>query len=143
MQNIAKKNTTLGNRIRTIRKSIGLDQKGFADRLDLKRKATISDYERNKKEPKIATLRNIAETGNVSLDWLLAGKEPEKQLNLQEEKSLSPKMQVLLEMTSNLPDSIQRQMLETVLKLKREHEEAKQQRESGKKVLGGQEKTAA
>jgi transcriptional regulator with XRE-family HTH domain len=133
MQNIAKKNTTLGNRIRTIRKSTGLDQEEFADRLGLRRKATISDYERNKKEPKITTLRNIAETGNVSLDWLLIGKAPEKQLSPLEKTPLSPKLQILLEMVSNLSDSAQNEMLETVLRLKREHEEAKQQQGLGKK----------
>jgi phage repressor protein C with HTH and peptisase S24 domain len=64
--------STLGERIKYLRSvTLKLNQAAFAKKLGFSRSATISDYEKNKRNPDIATLRKIAVLGNVSLDWLL------------------------------------------------------------------------
>ncbi|MCK4738962.1 MAG: helix-turn-helix domain-containing protein [Deltaproteobacteria bacterium] len=69
--------STLGNRIRYIRDDVlRLNQGTFAKQLGFSRIATISDYEKNKRNPDITTLRKIANLGSVTLDWLLTGEEP-------------------------------------------------------------------
>ncbi len=69
--------STLGDRIRYVRDGIlKVNQAAFADILGFSRSATISDYEKNKRSPDIATLCKIASLGSVSLDWLLTGKGP-------------------------------------------------------------------
>lgn len=68
---------TLGERIRHIRESIlKVNQASFADNLGFARIATISDYEKNKRNPDITTVRKIASIGNVTLEWLLTGRGP-------------------------------------------------------------------
>ncbi len=70
---------TLGSRIRHVRDDIlRVNQAGFADMLGFSRIATISDYEKNKRSPDVTTLCKIADLGSVSLDWLLAGKQPQR-----------------------------------------------------------------
>ena len=69
--------STLGNRIRYIRDDVlKVNQGAFAEQLGFSRVATISDYEKNKRNPDITTLRKIAALGSVTLDWLLTGEEP-------------------------------------------------------------------
>lgn len=68
---------TLGERIKHIRdKILHLKQSDFANKLGFSRVATISDYEKNKRSPDIASLRKIASTGGVTLEWLLTGNGP-------------------------------------------------------------------
>ena len=69
--------STLGERIKLIRDELlKINQSSFADRLGFSRVATISDYEKNKRNPDISTLCKIADMGSVSLDWLLTGTGP-------------------------------------------------------------------
>lgn len=66
---------TLGERIQHIRKDLlGFTQDEMAERLGVSGGNTISNYEKNLREPEIKALIKIAELGNVSLDWLLKGK---------------------------------------------------------------------
>jgi len=66
---------TLGERIRRVRDEIlKINQARFAGMLGFSRIATISDYEKDKRNPDITTLCKIASLGSVSLDWLLTGK---------------------------------------------------------------------
>jgi transcriptional regulator with XRE-family HTH domain len=67
--------TTLGDRIQEIRKNrLGLTQDEMAERLSVSGGNTISNYEKNLRQPDIEALIQIAQIGNVSLDWLLTGK---------------------------------------------------------------------
>ena len=65
---------TIGERITAIRKTLGLNQKEFADKLNI-RQATVSTYEVGRSEPDIETMLKIAKLGFVTLDWLLTGVE--------------------------------------------------------------------
>ena len=68
-----------GGRVKKIRSKIRLSQTAFAKKLSLGGPATVSKYEKNQREPDIATLVKIAKLGNKSLDWLLTGKSSFKQ----------------------------------------------------------------
>jgi phage repressor protein C with HTH and peptisase S24 domain len=69
--------STLGERIKHIRSVIlKVNQAGFAGKLGFSRVATISDYEKDKRNPDIETLRKMASLGSVTLDWLLTGEGP-------------------------------------------------------------------
>jgi phage repressor protein C with HTH and peptisase S24 domain len=69
--------STLGERIKYVRSVIlKMNQADFAEKLGFSRVATISDYEKDKRSPDITTLRKIASSGTVTLDWLLTGEGP-------------------------------------------------------------------
>lgn len=63
---------TIGNRIRTIRKGQRLTQKQFAKRLGVS-SSSVSSYEIGDSLPSIEVLIKLADIGEVSYDWLLAG----------------------------------------------------------------------
>lgn len=63
---------TLGQRIRTIRKTLDLTQAEFAKRLRIS-SSTVSSYEIGDSQPSIEVLTKLSKIGNVSFDWLLAG----------------------------------------------------------------------
>ncbi len=69
----------IGERIAKARKNSGFkDQKSLSDRLkSIGAKVaprTLADYELNKSEPKVSTIKAIAEICNVSYNWLIDGK---------------------------------------------------------------------
>lgn len=65
---------TLGERIRHVRKMLGLKQAHFALKIGLNSPTAISKYEKNQVEPSIASLLKIAEIGNIDPGWLLSGR---------------------------------------------------------------------
>lgn len=60
----------LGRRIRTIRNKLKLDQKQFAERLDVTVSA-LSNWECGRNKPKEMFLEKIAELGNTTADIML------------------------------------------------------------------------
>jgi len=70
---------SFGGRVKKIRSKMRLSQTAFAEKLSVGGPATVSKYEKNQREPDIATLVKIAKLGNKSLDWLLTGKSSFKQ----------------------------------------------------------------
>lgn len=60
------------DRIKELRKNLGLTQQRFADRLGLKRQ-TIAAYEMGNIEPSESTLLLICKEFGVSKDWLCSG----------------------------------------------------------------------
>ncbi len=63
--------------LRLIRKERGLNQLKVAMDLNMSREA-LSHYENGKRNPDIDTLRRMSEYFNVSIDFLINGKEFEK-----------------------------------------------------------------
>jgi phage repressor protein C with HTH and peptisase S24 domain/DNA-binding XRE family transcriptional regulator len=83
--------STLGERIRRVRCDIlRLNQAEFAKALGFSRVATISDYEKDKRSPDVATLRDISFKGRVSLQWLLAGSEGKAMDDEEERPAMAP-----------------------------------------------------
>lgn len=64
---------TLGKRVRAIRKSVGISQREFGERIALK-PSSISMLERDEYTPKDATLKGICYEFNVDYLWLTTGK---------------------------------------------------------------------
>jgi len=56
-------------RLKILRNSLGITQKDFAEKIGVTA-AALSSYENNLKNPSIAVAKRIAETFNVSIDWL-------------------------------------------------------------------------
>ena len=67
---------TIGDRIRRIRKGLGLNQLDFAIKIGLESAMAISKYENNSRTPDKNRLIKISELGGVTLDKLMTGTEP-------------------------------------------------------------------
>jgi len=67
----------LGNRIRTRREKLGLKQQDIANALDLSPQA-VSKWERGENAPDVTALKPLARLLGVSIDWLLAGHEADR-----------------------------------------------------------------
>ncbi|MFA5183322.1 MAG: helix-turn-helix domain-containing protein [Syntrophales bacterium] len=65
--------STLGDRIRAVRKSMRLNQLDFAKIMHLESATAISKYEDNSRTPDKDKLIIVAELGNITLDELLTG----------------------------------------------------------------------
>ena len=59
----------LGTRLKLLRKRLKVNQTEFSKMIGIS-SATLSAYETGVKNPSLAVLKNIAETCNVSIDWL-------------------------------------------------------------------------
>ena len=66
----------MANRIRELRKQNDMTMKQLGEKLGLG-ESTISQYETGKREPDIKTLLKISECFNVSVDYLMTGKDME------------------------------------------------------------------
>lgn len=66
----------LGARMKQARLRCALTQQQVADALD-KTKAAVSNFENGQNKPSLETLIAFAAETNVSLDWLVLGREPE------------------------------------------------------------------
>jgi transcriptional regulator with XRE-family HTH domain len=65
--------TTLGERLRNLRKSQGLNQIEMAKLLDFKTSVSVSNIESNKTPPDLQTLVKIGEIFKTDLHWLITG----------------------------------------------------------------------
>lgn len=66
--------------IKKLRKSLGMNQKDFAAKLDI-RQSTLSSYENGAISPSTDMLMTIAKQFHVSIDWLCGLSEAEAPLN--------------------------------------------------------------
>ncbi|SDC03212.1 DNA-binding transcriptional regulator, XRE-family HTH domain [Paenibacillus sp. UNCCL117] len=64
----------IGNRIAALREKQGMTQEDLSLKLDISR-ASLSHYEKNRREPDYDTLVNIANFFKVSIDYLLGRTE--------------------------------------------------------------------
>lgn len=79
MEEIILKSTIFGERIKTLRISLGKSQKEFAEFIGIPQ-PSMSAYENGKNNPTIEVLVNIADKCNVSIDWL-CGRQAEVSLS--------------------------------------------------------------
>ena len=73
MPNSIAENNTIGERIKTIRTALGLNQDLFGDTIGVT-KSAISTYEKNTRQPRESTLRLICKKFNVRPAYLKSGK---------------------------------------------------------------------
>ena len=64
----------LARKLRQIRKQSGMSQTEIAKRLDVKERATISQFESGKREPPLPTLLKYARLAGVVVDALIDDK---------------------------------------------------------------------
>jgi transcriptional regulator with XRE-family HTH domain len=62
-------NSSLSERIKELRKNMGLTQKEFAELINVST-VSVSSYETEAKSPSLDMVINIAQKCNVSIDWL-------------------------------------------------------------------------
>ena len=67
--------SSISERLRLLRKQLGLSQTEFANELGLKQRA-VSHWERGNAEPSLKIIQLIRQKWSVSLDWLLIGEGP-------------------------------------------------------------------
>jgi transcriptional regulator with XRE-family HTH domain len=63
----------LGQRIRTVRGRLGLNQGRFAARVGVSSRNVVNDWEAGRAHPRAQTLDRIARLGGVTAEWLLHG----------------------------------------------------------------------
>lgn len=78
---------TIGDRIRTKRKELGLTQVELGEKLNVTDRA-VSKWEQNDGNPDIAFLPKLAQIFNVSIDYLLTGTEPPKEIIIKSPKEM-------------------------------------------------------
>lgn len=81
-----EKNGLMGERLLKLRNQNGLTQEGLAERLDVSRQS-ISKWELNKTLPDVDKLIQLSEMYQVSIDYLVTGKESEGRVSEQEEEN--------------------------------------------------------
>ena len=70
---------TIGDRIKSKRKEAGMTQLELASKLNVTDRA-VSKWEQNEGNPDISILPRIADLFNVTLDYLMTGVEPKKEV---------------------------------------------------------------
>lgn len=83
----------MNKRIRNLRKSLGLTQQEFADKLGTPR-ANIANYESSKRLPSEAMVSLICRTFNINEEWLRTG-EGEMKASLTREQEIAEIVAVL------------------------------------------------
>ena len=113
----------VGERIKELRKDLGLTQQEFADKLNIKRNA-ITNYEVQRNDPSDVVLSLICKTWNVNLDWLKEGKgdmylsSPMDALEAYcKENNLGREEAIFLRDFVSLPPAQRRSMLEFMVKV--------------------------
>ena len=86
----AKKEETLNERIKKLRKKKGMTQLELAEKVHVTDKA-VSKWETGEGNPEITILIELAKIFEVSLDYLLTGKESEKEIIVISKMELSCK----------------------------------------------------
>lgn len=94
---------TLPGRLQELRKSYHMSQEQLAEKLDVSRQA-ISKWESGQANPDINNIMKLSNIYGVSTDYILTGKEPEKQIIYKEQLSCQNKKG--LEKLHDLPSSI-------------------------------------
>lgn len=69
---------TMGDRLQYARKQKNLTQQKVCDSVDIEKVQTLSAYERDKNNPPIPILEKLCNLYQVSVDWIIRGKEFEK-----------------------------------------------------------------
>lgn len=91
----------LGTRLKLLRKRLKVNQIEFSKMISIS-SATLSAYETGVKNPSLAVLKNIAETCNVSIDWLCGLSDKESLSNREGIKTYSDIIKMLVELEKHM-----------------------------------------
>ncbi|KJF45767.1 MULTISPECIES: helix-turn-helix domain-containing protein [Bacillus] len=93
----------LGDRLRSLREKHNLTQEQIAKKIGISR-GTYAHYEINKRRPDYETLIKITDIFNVSLDFLLTGKEFDNSNEDMWKELLDPKTELFFKDLKDAPD---------------------------------------
>lgn len=105
----------MSERIKALRKKLGLTQQEFADKLNIKRGA-VANYEIGRNEPIDAVISLICKTFNVNEEWLRSG-AGDMFLELPEEDEEAAYVSELLEDVDNEMYKIIKEIMHTYSEL--------------------------
>lgn len=125
----------MGDRIRQIRKALGLTQQEFAEKVGSTANV-YTNYETGKRNPSASVINNICKTFNVNEAWLRTG-EGEMFRQLSREEEIEQMAQTLLAEES---DSFRTRLVSVLVKLSPEKLEVLA--EIAQKLVEGQEPAA-
>ncbi|MGN9864670.1 helix-turn-helix domain-containing protein [Bacillus swezeyi] len=91
------------DRLKFLREKAGLTQKFVAQKIGVKNN-TLSSYESGKRQPDYETTKKLADLYDVSIDFLLTGKEHENSSDDMWKELLNPKTQVLFKDLKDAPE---------------------------------------
>ncbi|WP_409177456.1 helix-turn-helix domain-containing protein [Brevibacillus fortis] len=122
---------SFGQRLKQARKNAKKTQKQVATRLGVDI-STISKYENNHSEPDNDTLLQLAEEYNVSLNWLITGKEAEDtSLYASTNVDIRADVDQIVEILQSIPEAERKSFLDQVDTLaeivKRKYEKSRSQ----------------
>lgn len=103
--------TSIGSKLKTLRKGRKLTQIELSERLDLSR-ATISNYEVGRRAPHISELRRFAEFYGVGLDYFGVNTQDEGFELLSRAKSVLSNKEISIEERTRLYKEITKMYLE-------------------------------
>lgn len=106
---------TLAERVKMLRKTLGITQQKLADRLGMKQN-TIATYEMGRAIPSDPTIKSICREFNVSETWLRTG-EGEMFIQLAKEDELKTAVEALL---SGESSDFKRRLIKVLVSLKEE-----------------------
>lgn len=96
--------STYGDRLRKLRKSKNIDsQREFGKLFELS-ESTISMYERNERRPDYETLEKFAKFFDVSIDYIITGREIKDSSNEMWKELLDPNTQVFFKDLMDAPE---------------------------------------
>lgn len=95
---------TIGDRIKKKRKEVGMTQLELANKLNVTDRA-VSKWEQNEGNPDISILPRIADLFNITLDYLMTGVEPKKEIIIMSKIELCAKNDDL-SMIESLPSNV-------------------------------------
>ncbi len=116
----------LKERLKQARIKCGLTQGELAKALGIG-KTTLIDYEKGVSEPRVSTILKISEICNVSLNWLLTGKEETKKdinlNNIDNSKNIAIGENITITTHSKEVSDLEDKLLESYRSLPRELQE--------------------
>jgi transcriptional regulator with XRE-family HTH domain len=92
-----------GDRIKLLREKNGYSQKYLAEKIGVKNN-TLSSYEAEKRRPDYETLQKLADLFEVSIDYILTGKELTNSSSEMWKELLDPKTQVFFKDLQKAPE---------------------------------------
>lgn len=72
---LSKLAVDIGKRIESIRKKADISQNAFVKEVDAGGRGTVNNWEKGRRLPRLEQIIKIAEFANVSLDWIIRGKD--------------------------------------------------------------------
>lgn len=115
---------TLGERIRELRRSLGLKQAEFADQIGVK-EATVTSWETGNRNPSDTVLVTICNVFDINKEWLINEKGPmrkalgpDEELDLILQKVLAgedPTIKAIIKVYWSMPDDAKQLLRQAIL----------------------------